>query len=304
VRALVTGSTGFSGIFLGGALRARGVEVFAVSQRISAPGVTRADLRSEENWSKLFDEAKPDHVFHLSGVAHAQSLAEFAAHNTLAAAALLDAARAKKFAGAILLVGSAAEYGLVPESALPVTESFAASPRTPYGASKYAQTQLALDAVHRGQRVIVARPSNLIGPSMPTRSAFGSFARQLREIELGRREAVLQVGDLSAYRDFIDVRDAVASYLALALDTAFSGLVNVPSGELIGMRSALDALIAAFGMPLSVRLEQDRTQLRSGEISKFSASPALLRSLIGDRTPIDFETSLRDIAAHERAHVH
>src|SRR5262249_46791001 len=161
-----------------------------------------------------------------------------------------------------LLVGSAAEYGFVPHSALPVAESFAASPRTPYGATKFAQTQLALDAVRRGQRVIVARPSNLIGPGMPERSAFGNFARQLREIELGHREAVLRVGDLSADRDFIDVRDAVEIYLELALDTTFAGLVNVSSGELVNLRAALDRMIAAFG--ISVRVEQDPAQLRAG----------------------------------------
>jgi GDP-4-dehydro-6-deoxy-D-mannose reductase len=302
VRALVTGSTGFSGIFLGKALRARGVEVFAASARVSAPGVTRAELTSERSWSKLFDEAAPDHVFHLSGIAHAESLAEFAAHNTLAAAALLDAAQAKHFAGAILLVGSAAEYGHVPESRLPVAESFAASPCTPYGATKHAQTQMALAAARRGQRVIVARPSNLIGPGMPARSAFGNFARQLREIELGQRAPALKVGDLSAHRDFIDVRDAVEIYLALAFDTAFCGLVNVASGQLVGLRAALDRLIASFG--IAVQIEQDQAQLRPGEVSKFSASPALLRSTIGERALRDLDTSLRDITAYERAHTH
>ena len=127
---------------------------------------------------------RPEHVFHLSGVMYSAQLSDFARHNTMAAGALLDAALADKPPGAVLLVGTAAEYGIVPEAELPVVESFPASPRTPYGASKYAQTQLGLDAARRGLRVIVARPSNIIGPGLPIGSVLGSFARQLREIEL------------------------------------------------------------------------------------------------------------------------
>jgi GDP-4-dehydro-6-deoxy-D-mannose reductase len=300
MRALVSGSTGFSGSFLVAALRARGIEVAAVSQRAAVSGATRVDLTSSAAWAAVLRAVRPDHVFHLSGVAQAADLAEFAAHNTAAGAALLDAAASVGgIPGALLFVGSAAEYGLVPEASLPVSEEFSASPRTPYGATKYAQTVLALEAMRRGVRVVIARPSNIIGPGMPQHSALGNFARQLREIELGRRPARLEVGDLSASRDFVDVRDVVNAYVALATESSFSGLVNISSGQHVAIRWLLDQLIAAFR--LTVSIEQDSSRLRAAEVSKFSANPARLQQLLGARAWTELATSLKDVVAHERS---
>ncbi len=301
MRALVSGSTGFSGRFLVAALEARGVEVSAVSQRVAAPWVERIDLTSSAAWAAAIRELRPDHVFHLSGVTHSDSLADLATHNTLAAAALIDATKGEKVPGALCFVGTAAEYGLVPESRLPVDEEFAASPRTPYGATKYAQTQLALDAQRRGQRVIVARPSNIIGPGMPLHTALGNFSRQLREIELDRRPPVLHVGDLSAHRDVIDVRDVTRAYVALAADSDCCGVINVSSGEHFEMLWILGQLIQEFGVTVSV--EQDPARLRSGEVSKFSASSQLLREVLGAQPAIPLADSLRDIVAHERRYI-
>jgi nucleoside-diphosphate-sugar epimerase len=298
MRALVSGSTGFFGGFLCAALRARGFEVHAVSQRADAPGVERVDLTSSQAWARVLREVRPEHVFHLSGVMYSAKLSDFAQHNTATAGALLDAALADKPPGAVLLVGTAAEYGIVPEAEIPVVESFPASPRMPYGATKYAQTQLGLDAGRRGLRVIVARPSNIIGPGLPTGSALGSFARQLREIELGQRTPVLNVGDLSTSRDFIDARDVSEAFVALAKHPDFSGIVNVSSATPVTLQSVLDQLIASFGLQVSV--EVDRARLRAAEVHKFSASNALLKTLIGERTLIPLATSLRDLVSHER----
>jgi nucleoside-diphosphate-sugar epimerase len=299
MRALVSGSTGFSGGFLCAALRAQGFEVCAISQRAVAAGVERVDLTSSEAWSRVLRDVRPEHVFHLSGVMYSAQLSDFAQHNTAAAGALLDAALAHKPPGAVLLVGTAAEYGIVPEAEIPVLESFPASPRMPYGATKYAQTQLGLDAARRGLRVIVARPSNIIGPGLPTGTALGSFAHQLREMELGRRAPVLNVGGLSTSRDFIDVRDLSDAFVALAKHPDFKGIVNISSATHVTMQSVLDELIASFGLQVSV--EVDASRLRAAEVQKFSASNALLKTLIGERTLIPLATSLRDLVSHERA---
>ncbi|MEO8905964.1 MAG: NAD-dependent epimerase/dehydratase family protein [Polyangiaceae bacterium] len=298
MRALVSGSTGFSGGFLCAALKSRGFEVHAVSQRSEAPGVERMDLSSSAAWANVLRSFRPDHVFHLSGVMYSGKLWDFAQHNTAAAAALLDAALETK-PSSVLLVGTAAEYGIVPESALPVLESYAASPRMPYGASKYAQTQLALDAGRRGLRVVIARPSNVIGPGLSVGTALGSFARQLREIELGRAAPLLRVGDLSTRRDFIDVRDLAQAFVALAEHPNFGGIVNISTGEHQSMQWLLDTLIASFGLAVSVQV--DPARLRAAEVQNFSASNALWRSLVRAQPLIPLATSVRDLVRYERA---
>lgn len=298
MRALVSGSTGFSGLFLVSALRARGHEVFCVSQRVSAPGVEQVDLTSSREWARVLQAVKPDHVFHLSGVGHAATLSEVISVNALAAAALLDAVTTAPISGALLFVGSATEYGLVPETSLPVAEDFPAAPRTPYGAAKLAQTTLVLEAIRRGTRAIVARPSNIIGPGVPLFTAPGTFARQLREIELGRTAPILRVGDLGTERDFIDVRDLAETYVALATETSFAGVVNVSSGALVAMRCLIASLVAAFGLRVSI--EREASRLRQNEVSKFAASRTLLDRVIGVRSLTPLAQTLTDLVAHER----
>jgi len=299
MRALVSGSTGFSGRYLSATLRASGFEVCAVSQRADAPGVLRVDLTSGAAWSAVLREFRPDHVFHLSGVTHSAKLSEFALHNTAAAAALLDATLAQaSLPRSLLLVGTAAEYGLVPEASLPVEESFPASPRSPYGVTKYAQTELGAEAARKGLRVIVARPSNIIGPGMPHSSALGSFAHQIREIELGRRAQTLNVGDLSTSRDFIDVRDVASFYLELARHPTAAGVFNVSTGIHVTMRWILEQLITEFAVPVSVLV--DSARLRASDVPKFSASPKRLAELLGERALIPLSDTLRDVVAYER----
>jgi GDP-4-dehydro-6-deoxy-D-mannose reductase len=300
MKALVTGATGFSGRHLVERLQAEGIEVYGVSHRSEALSVRRIDVTSNAAWESVLRTVRPDFVFHLAGVAYAKTWTEFAAFNTLAAAALFDGVVAAGHSPrAILVVGSAAEYGIVPEAALPVSEGYSPSPRTAYGATKYAQTVLALEAAARGLRVIVARPTNIIGPGMPVGTALGSFARQLREIELGRHPPVLKVGNLTTSRDLLDARDVADLYVRLAKHESFAGIVNVGAGTQHEIRTVLDRLIDEFGVRVSI--ETDPARLRGVDIPRFVASTDRLTEVLGPRDTIPLARSLTDMVAHERA---
>ena len=95
------------------------------------------------------------------------------------------------------------------------------------------------------------------------------------------------------------MRDVATTYVALALDGAFAGLVNVAAGEHVSMRSMLDSLIAEFG--LSVSVEVDPARLRPVEVQRFSASRARLLLALGAQPLTPLSVTLRDIVAHERA---
>jgi GDP-4-dehydro-6-deoxy-D-mannose reductase len=70
--------------------------------------------------------------------------------------------------------------------------------------------------------VFIARPFNHAGPRQSPSYVTSSFARQIAEIELDRREPVLHVGNLESYRDITDVRDTVRAY-QLILDRGLPG---------------------------------------------------------------------------------
>ena len=65
----------------------------------------------------------------------------------------------------------------------------------------------------RKMPIMRVRPFNHIGPRQNERFVAPSFAKQIVEIERGRREPVLRLGNMAAQRDFTDVRDIVRAYI-------------------------------------------------------------------------------------------
>ena len=60
--------------------------------------------------------------------------------------------------------------------------------------------------------VVRVRPFNHIGPRQTESFVVPAFAKQIAAIEAGQQEPVIRVGNLSARRDFTDVRDMVRAY--------------------------------------------------------------------------------------------
>lgn len=296
-RALVTGSTGFTGRHLVRELVAQGIDVVRASARSGEPGVRRFDLASRRAWEAALAEVRPDLVFHLHGASDVHDPIAGVFHNVLPAAALLDAAAALRVPASILLVGSAAEYGPRGGAESPVSEDAALAPTTLLGSTKAAQTRLALDAAAtRGLRVVVARPANLVGPGVPATTAPGAFAARLAAVAAGRATTV-RTGRLDTARDLVDVRDAVRAYVALARCPGASGrVVHVSTGRATPMREVLARLIAHFGVRCPVEEEASLTPARSRDVATFAASPALLRSLVGEVPSTPLDATLADLA--------
>lgn len=259
-RALVTGAGGFLGRHLLRELAARGIEVWTLGRRrpdgvASATHLVLDDPADGAAIAEALRRAAPDAVFHLAGTATAPLPALYAV-NTLFGAALLAAAAALPTRPRIFLAGSAAEYGPVPDAALPVTEATPAQPRDGYGISKLAQTLHGMAAAERGLGVVIGRLFNVVGPGMPTHLALGAFAAQLRR--LGPQGGVLETGDLDVERDFVEAGAAVRLMIDLVARTEVTGVVNLCSGAPTSLRMLLDALLRQIGAPVEVRHDPNR----------------------------------------------
>ena len=87
------------------------------------------------------------------------------------------------------------------------------------------------DVQRAGLRVIRTRTFNIVGPRQKANFVSSAFAKQIAEIERGLRSPLIEVGNLAARRDFVDVRDVVRAY-GLALTHGRPGAVyNVCSGK-------------------------------------------------------------------------
>jgi GDP-4-dehydro-6-deoxy-D-mannose reductase len=214
--------------------------------------------------------------------------------NVLGIVHLLDAVRRQGLRPAVLVVGSAEEYGPVGPQEMPTREDAPLRPASPYAVSKVAQGALALlYGPAGGLRVVLTRTFHHTGPGRGEAFAESSFARQIAEIEAGLRPGVLKVGNLDAVRDFTDVRDVVRAYWLL-LERGEAGVAyNVCSGTGRPVRQLLDLLLAASSARVEVRVDPER--LRPSDVPAQVGDPSRLHAATGWEPRIPLERTLRDL---------
>jgi GDP-4-dehydro-6-deoxy-D-mannose reductase len=294
---LVTGANGFLGRHLLGALREERAleaeaEVVAAGRRCP-PGWPLArfietDLVDPWSVAQALRAANPTVVLHLAGRTPPATPTEFYYANTVLTALLLDALRDRGKPVRVVMAGSAAELGPVPESALPVGEAWECRPADPYGLSKWLATSAGL-AVGAPLEVMVARVFNPIGPGTPEQQSLGRFAMRLADPSV----LDLTVGSLDARRDFVDVRDVARAFIAIALRGRAGLVYHVGTGKSHSVREGLQRLHEFSGCRARVTVDP-----------KFAANagPRESRADIGRivehtgwRPEIAWEQSLRDL---------
>jgi GDP-4-dehydro-6-deoxy-D-mannose reductase len=193
----------------------------------------------------------------------------------------------------LVFTSSAEIYGAQPPHAYPLRETTVPSPANPYAASKAAAEMLLLgEARAFGLDVVIARAFNHIGPGQSDRFAVASFAAQLAAIAAGGPPQ-LYVGNLDAKRDFLDVRDVVRAYIALAKRGAPGEIYNVCSGTARSMRDVLRELIIAAHVPVEVR--DDPARMRPADVPLSLGDASKLREATGWEPRVPFAASIRDI---------
>lgn len=300
MRAVVTGATGFVGRYLTEALQEAGYETLACGGPRDADALP-IDLLEISSLRAALELGRPHVVFHLAAATFVpDSLAAPMATyltNVRGTANLAQAVREySSNTGArvrLLFTSSAEVYGRQPPESFPLRESVAPSPANPYAASKAAAEMLLLgEARSFGLDVVIARAFNHIGPGQSDRFAVANFAMQLAQIAAGAPPQLF-VGNLDAKRDFLDVRDVVRAYVALARDGASSEIYNVCSGAARSMRDVLRELIIAAHVPVEVR--DDPARARPSDVPLSVGDPSKLHAATGWTPQIPFPASIRDI---------
>jgi GDP-4-dehydro-6-deoxy-D-mannose reductase len=313
VKVLITGVAGFVGNHMAEFLRTErpGVEVFGIvlphgASGTALPGgvaVIEADLEDAPAVDAALDLVHPDRIIHLAAQSSPQASWSDPAGtfrtNVLGLLNVLEAVRKRALSPRILVIGSAEEYGMVDARDLPVDEETALRPATPYAVSKVAQGYLALQyalAFHMG--IVRTRTFHHTGPGRGEAFAESSFARQIAEIESGRRPAVMAVGNLEVVRDFSDVRDVVRAYWAL-LESGDAGAVyNVCSGKGTRIRDLLHTLIEAAGIDVEVRVDPEL--VRPADVPAMVGDPTRLRDATGWAPRIPLRQTLGDLLQYWR----
>lgn len=294
MRALVTGATGFAGPYLCTALDDAGHTV--------VPFRHGADIRDYDAVRDAVMGTEPDLIFHLAALAWPrESLTDprrCMDVNVTGALNILEAVRHTGSHARVLLAGSSEEYGYENRAEGEIlSEDSACRPSTPYGVSKLAATTLAMTYVrHHGLPVVVVRPWNHTGPGRQAVNAESAFARRIVAVERGEADCVIH-GDLSAVRNFTDVRDMVRAYM-LAI-TCEPGIYNACSSRTVTVAQVMDMLRSASGYDVPLKADPRLGRAEHGQFPVPSARK--LADATGWAPVVPLEDTLRDLLDYWRA---
>lgn len=306
MRILITGAGGFVGRHLSAHLAVAEPSAALVGTTL-LPGETvhpalhesrRIDLVDENAVRALVDDCRPDTIYHLAAQAFVPRSFddpwETLENNIRAQLNIIRACLALDIRPRILVVSSAEIYGSAKTSQLPMNESAPIRPTNPYSVSKVAQDMLALQYhLSHDLPIMRARPFNHIGPGQNARFVAPAFALQIAKIEANRGEAVIYVGNLSAKRDFTDVRDIVRGYHLIAARGKAGEAYNIASGVARSIKSLLDVLLGLSSIHIEARV--DPARLRPVDVPEIRGDASKLREDTGWQPRLSFKETLRDV---------
>ncbi len=201
---------------------------------------------------------KPDYIVNFIGGASPADFDSLYGKNAGISREILAAADTSPSVKRVLLVGSAAAYG-VPKD-IPVTEAYPLEPVTDYGLVKALQEHYA-QYYYRvyGLEVCVARTFNILGTGMPDSLAIPSFISRIAAASNN-----VEVGDLETSRDYLTIEDVVRGYWQILQKGQGGEAYNVCSGRSVRMRELFDFICERLDKKLIPTV--DPNKLRPGEV--------------------------------------
>ncbi len=308
-KVLITGISGFAGSYLAEFLLSKkkysvsGTYLLEESERNISwlkknIKLIKVDLTKIKGVNDLIRSINPDYVFHLAALTSpAVSFKNplITIENNIAAemnllSAVLDH---NLFNTRVLIVSSAEVYGLVRKENLPIDENTQLMPASPYAVSKIAQDFLGLYYfLSHNLKIIRVRPFNHIGPRQSPNFVVAAFSRKIAEIEKGKVEPVIAVGNLEAKRDLTDVRDMVNAYVLAIEKGKFGDVYNIGSEKSYKISEILDKLLKLSKVKIKVRVDQDL--LRPVDIPELLCDATKFRRLTNWKPQIPIDFTLKD----------
>ena len=317
VRVLITGITGFVGSHLAEHALAKGVEIIGsirwrsktenIEHLRSRIRLIESDLRDLSSVQSLLEAADPDYIVHLAAqsfvVTSWHAPAETLYTNTVSQVNLLEAVRARRRKPRFLVIGSSEEYGLVYDHELPVRETNPLRPLSPYAVSKVTQDLLGYQYFKSyGLPIVRSRAFNHEGPRRGDVFVTSNFAKQIAEIEAGLREPVIEVGNLTARRDYSDVRDIVRGYWLLLEEGEPGEVYNLCAGRSWKIQEVLDFFLRQANVS-GIAVREDPARLRPSDVPHLLGDGSKARAALGWKPEIPFEQTLLDTLEYWRRRV-
>ncbi|MBE0432179.1 GDP-mannose 4,6-dehydratase [candidate division WOR-3 bacterium] len=303
-RLLVTGSEGFVGSHLIKALDESRYEIVAtcLPQLIPKRGKYVAlDILNLDLTIEVFKQYQPDAVFHLAAVSSvAKSFRDRAvaySTNITGTANVLEAAKSLGKNVLFYFVSTCEVYG----GGERLAEDAAIVLKNPYAISKYAAELICVDFQGDGLETIILRPFTHTGPGQAETFVLPTIAKQISQIEKGKRAPLIELGNIQAKREFLNIKDIVNAH-AMALDKCVPGeTYNIASGQGHTIAGLVD--IFARLSKKEFELKVNPTKMRKNDILVLLGDGSKFSRLTGWSPKVKIEKTIEDLLNYWRAKV-
>jgi len=313
MKCLITGITGFAASHLADVLLQDGHEVIG-TQRLRAKQdnvlhlkgrikVENMELHDPFGVEDVIKKHKPDAVFHLAAQSFVgwswKNPEETLKTNINGTLYVLNAIRDHVPNARVHVSSSSQIYGNMPGV---MGKETLFNPMNPYDTSKLAQDMLALQYYNSySMNIVRTRAFNISGPRRDECFAESSWAKQIAEIEAGKREPVIYHGNLESERDYIDVRDVVQGYRNACFFGTPGAVYILGSGIPRKMRMILGHLVS-LSTRKDIVLKQDMARMRPSDTPTMQADTSDVADLIGEEK-IPLYQTLEDLLNYWRIKV-
>jgi len=242
---LVFGANGFSG--------SNFIKYVKYNTSDAIIGVTRAnydrdyevvDITNIANVERIILNVKPNYIINFSG-SYSNDYDNDYKVNVLGSKNILDTVLKKGLLNIkILLIGTSGEYGVKDYD--PICENHSLFPSSIYALTKVFQAELAsFYSKILKLNVCLVRTSNLIGPWMPEKLFIGNFFKQALSVD---KNKIITIGSEGAYRDYLDIRDAVSAYYGILKQGVSGEVYNLGSGSATQIKTIIDVAVNKIGI--------------------------------------------------------
>ena len=309
MKILITGVTGFAGTHLVNLLAEdpRDFDLWGTyrhSGRKSLLEINKeiklleCDVNYFQSVEHVVESVMPDLIFHFAAYVSVAKSFEHPAltfqTNVIGTINFLEVARKVCKDAKILIPGSAEAYGKVEQANIPIKEAQELHPQNPYGLSKVAQEMLGMYYFRTfGLNVYLTRTFHYTGPGQSHEFVCSDFAKQIANIEKGKQNRVIKVGNLDTKRDFLDIRDVVRAYWEI-IEKGDPGVpYNVCKGKSMPIKKILNILLEETKLDISV--ETDKDKLRPADVPDFVGDNIRLKKDTSWMPRVEMEETLKAV---------
>jgi GDPmannose 4,6-dehydratase len=317
-RAAITGIAGQDGTYLARGLLRRGYEIHGLLQfpfdreetvlrrrypadEFNAVRWSTGSLEDPFSLVRFLKSAKPDEIYHLAGLTDSRQSflvpEESVLSITLGTLRLLEAAREICPTSRIFIASSAEVFGEPVET--PQSETTLMRPMTPYGIAKLAGDQFG--RLHRekySQFISVGLMYNHESPLRPPNYLSRRVSLGVAAINRGEAKE-LQLGDLSAERDWSDARDIVNA-MWLSLQAAKPGDYVFASGQQRKVEDFVATAFRAAGLDWREFVKTTaRTNNQQQVANGLCGNPRKAETELGWKRQWNFDTMVADLVQAE-----